>query len=245
MNLRVAKAVLLGFYAVLWVGGVVSHLLWRRTPPEALWTAPAFLGCAAALVLLDQRRSLYWLAGAGAAGFAAELAGTKVALFFGPYSYSGVLQPQLAGVPVVMACAWVILLAYVKSCLPALNMGRWPAVLAGAIWMVACDVVIDPVSTLALGYWQWHAPGPYYGVPFSNFTGWLVVSSILLATGIKFTVEGRLPRWLGFSVLAFFGLIAAAHRMPWPALAAALLCGWHLRLECARSRRRCSDYLDL
>jgi uncharacterized membrane protein len=156
----------------------------------------------------------------------AELGGVQVALLFGPYSYSGVLQPQLGGVPVVMACAWIILLGYVKSRLPLLGMNRWVAVVAGAVWMTAIDLVIDPVATLGLGYWVWHAPGPYYGVPFSNFTGWLLVSAILLAAGWNARVEGRAPRWVGLSVVVFFGLLALAHRLWWAWAAGAGLCGW-------------------
>lgn len=229
-RLRVVVGVLTIIYAVLWAGGVVSHFLWQRTPPNAGWAAPTFLACGAAMVLLGAKGGRLWLAAAGAGGFLAETGGVQVALLFGPYSYSGVLQPQLAGVPVVMACAWVILLAYVKNRLLLLEINRWVGVVAGAIWMTAIDLVIDPVATLGLGYWVWHAPGPYYGVPFSNFTGWLVVSAVLLAAGWNVRVEGPGPRWVGLSVIVFFGLLAMAHRLWLPAAVAGALCGWDARL---------------
>lgn len=235
MKTRVLSYLLIGLYGVLWGGGVIAHFLWQRTPAGAQWTAPAFLACAAALVLLGASSGRLWLAAAGAGGFLAEVGGVQVALLFGPYSYSGVLQPQLAGVPVVMACAWVILLAYVKNRLGRLEMNRWVAVVAGAVWMTAIDLLIDPVATLGLGYWVWHAPGPYYGVPFSNFTGWLVVSAVLLAAGWNVRVEGPGPRWVGLSVIVFFGLLAAAHRLWWPAAVAGALCGWDAWL--ARAQR--------
>lgn len=231
MKLRLVVRVLAVFYAVLWTAGVVSHFLWQRTPPNAAWTAPVFLTCGAALVLLGAKGGRWWLAVVGAAGVAAQFGGTKIALLFGPYSYSGVLQPQVAGVPLAMACAWVLLLGYVKSWLPELRVHRWVAVVAGAVWMTALDVLIDPVATLGLGYWNWHAPGPYYGVPFSNFTGWLVVSAALLAAGVKVRLEGWAPRRLGFTLVVFFGLLAAAHRLTGPAVAAIVLCAWHLWLE--------------
>lgn len=236
MKGRAAVYLLVGCYGVLWVGGVISHFLWGRTPPNAQWTPSAFLVCAAVLVFLGTTGGRLWLAAAGTGGFLAELGGVQVALLFGPYSYSGVLQPQLGGVPVVMACAWVILLAYVKHRLPLLEMNRWAAVVAGAVWMVGLDLVIDPVATLGLGYWTWHAPGPYYGVPFSNFTGWLVVSAALLAAGWNVRVEGRAARTVGLSVLVFFGLLAAAHGLRWPVAITALLCGWDVWLA-RRSRR--------
>lgn len=238
MKRRVAIYVLVGCYAFLWTGGVVTHFMLGRTPLNAQWTAPAFLACATALIFLGTAGGRLWLAAAGIGGFLAELGGVQVAFLFGPYSYSGVLQPQLGGVPVVMACAWVILLAYVKHRLPLLGMNRWVAVVAGAVWMVALDLVIDPVATLALGYWTWHAPGPYYGVPFSNFTGWLIVSAALLAAGLNVRVEGRAARTVGLSVLVFFGLLAAAHGLRWPVAITALLCGWDVWLA-RRSRRSC------
>jgi hypothetical protein len=69
---RVLNYMLICLYGVLWGGGVVAHLLWQRTPPGAQWTAPAFLACAAALVLLGASSGRVWLAAAGAGGFLAE-----------------------------------------------------------------------------------------------------------------------------------------------------------------------------
>ncbi len=31
------------------------------------------------------------------------------------------------------------------------------------------------------GFWRWAHPGPYQGVPLSNFAGWLLVSAALMA----------------------------------------------------------------
>lgn len=229
-------AVLAAFYALLWTGGVVSHFLWQRTPPDAEWTAPSFLACAAALLLAGSRGARRWLVLAGMAGFGVELAGSKLGVPFGWYAYGTALRPALAGVPVVMACAWMILLAYVKSGLQDLPLPRYGAALAGAAWMTAIDTVIDPVATAALGYWRWHAPGFYYGVPLSNFAGWMATSALLLASGAAVRLDNRRARPIGLSIVAFFGLIAAAHRMAAPAALAFGLCALDLAL--GRLRRR-------
>ena len=180
-----------GFYALLWTGGVVAHLLWGRTPAEAGWAAPAFLACGAALVFLGAKSGRGWLAATGAGGFLSEVVGIRVPSLYGSYSYTEVVQPQVAGVPVVMACAWVIVIGYVKNRLRLLALKPWSEVFAGAVWMTAIDLLIDPVATLGVGYWVWRNPGPYYGVPLSNFLGWLIVSAALLAAGRRVRVEGE------------------------------------------------------
>jgi hypothetical protein len=228
MAVRLIAALLLGVYAVLWVGGVTAHLLWQRTPDTVSWTAAAFLTCGAALLLLRLPGVRFWLLAAGAAGFVAELAGARLGVPFGPYSYTPVLEPQLGGVPVVMSCAWMILLVYVKSLIDLLPFSRPAAVAAGATWMMAIDFAIDPVATVALNFWRWHTPGHYYGIPWSNFAGWVAVSALLLASGIKLRIEGWWPRWIGLSVVVFFGLLAIAHHLMAAAGVALALACWHL-----------------
>lgn len=229
-------ALVVAFYALLWIGGVVSHFLWRKTPSDAEWTASAFLISAAALLLMDRAGGKRWLALAGMAGFGVELAGSRLGVPFGSYSYATALRPLLAGVPLVMACAWMILLAYVKSGLQDLRLPRYAAVFAGAAWMTAIDTVIDPVATAALGYWRWRAQGVYYGVPLSNFAGWLAASALLLATGGRVRLGSRRARPIGLSVVVFFGLVASAHRMAGPAAIALALCALDVAL--GRLRRR-------
>ncbi|MGC8761403.1 MAG: carotenoid biosynthesis protein [Bryobacteraceae bacterium] len=239
MRIRWVVGALAGLYLLLWAGGVVAHFVWRRTPAGAEWAAPAFLACAAALVFLSQRPGRGWLAAAGAGGFLSELIGVRVPALYGSYSYTGVLQPQVAGVPVVMACAWVILIGYVKNRARRLRLKPWAEVLAGALWMTAIDLAIDPVATLAVQYWVWHQPGPYYGVPLENFLGWMLVSAALLAAGRHVPLGEGKPRgplgdashWVGLSVIVFFGLLALAHRLWWPFAVGVVLTGWDVWLS--------------
>ena len=217
------SVLLLAAYALLWVGGVASHLAWRRTPEGVGWTAPAFLFSAAALLLLNLPGARLWLTLVGVGGFLAELGGSKLGIPFGSYSYTGQLQPQLAGVPVVMFCAWVILIVYVRSSLVRLALRGWVRGAAGATWMTAIDLVIDPVATRALDFWRWHEPGIYYGIPLSNFAGWFLVSAVLLAPREGAGLPNRWAHGIGLSVVLFFGILAAAHRMAAPAAVAAAL----------------------
>jgi putative membrane protein len=202
---------------LLWAGGVCSHFVFQRTPEDLSWTAPAFLGAAAAILLASEASNRGWLISVGVAGLCFEFVGVHSGFPFGSYFYTEVLQPQLAGVPIVLACAWMTLLAYVSGLLWRLRLPSGATVVIGAFWMAGLDLLIDPVATLALDYWRWCGAGAYFGVPLSNFAGWLIVSALLLASARGARVRGRVPHWLGLSVVVFFGLIGLAHGLQIPA----------------------------
>lgn len=218
---------LLAFYALLWAGGVISHLWLGGPPANAGWTAPAFLAVAALLPLAAGASAGGWLIRAGLAGLAFEILGVRTGFPFGHYHYTAVLQPQILGVPLVLACAWMILLGYVRSLLSGLRLSRAAAVLAGSAWMVALDLVIDPVATLALDYWRWPGSGPYFGVPLLNFAGWFLVSALAFLAAPDFRTADPAQRRVGLSVLVFFALIAVAHGLYGPAAVAGLLVSLH------------------
>jgi putative membrane protein len=59
--------------------------------------------------------------------------------------------------------------------------------LMAALFMVMIDMVADPLSVLGsrwfLGRVFWYdPPGPYFGVPISNYLGWFLLGSITVAT---------------------------------------------------------------
>jgi putative membrane protein len=198
---RIALVVLSGLYAVLWLGGVISYLFLGGPPPEATWTAPAFLALAAVLVLfLSPAAEWPVLLGCAALGFAAEAVGVASGFPSGRYHHPATLFPLVLGVPVVMTAAWLVLFAYVRQ------MARSP--LVAAAWMTAIDFVIDPLATKTLNYWTWESSGPYYGIPWSNFAGWFFVSLALFALARKRAVPNPRAGWLGLSVVLFFTVIA-------------------------------------
>jgi putative membrane protein len=58
--------------------------------------------------------------------------------------------------------------------------------LMAALFMVMVDLVADPLSVLGdrwfLGKLFWYdPPGPYFGVPISNFAGWFLVAAVAVA----------------------------------------------------------------
>ncbi|MDZ4198802.1 MAG: carotenoid biosynthesis protein [Kiritimatiellia bacterium] len=198
---RIVKIGLAGFYGLLWSGGVFSYLFLGGPPEGVEWTAPTFLATASLLVFISMRRS-EWpiLLLGGAIGFASEAVGVKFGFPFGSYTYTATLDPRWLGVPLVMAAAWVVLFAYVRQ------MVRRP--LAAAAWMTAIDLVIDPLAANGLGYWTWEHPGPYYGIPWSNFAGWFAVSFLLFSLDRRPVIPSAPVRWVGLSQIVFFTAIA-------------------------------------
>jgi uncharacterized membrane protein len=46
--------------------------------------------------------------------------------------------------------------------------------------MVMWDLTIDPISATLQGLWVWTYPGPFFGIPISNYFGWFLVVYIFL-----------------------------------------------------------------
>ena len=52
--------------------------------------------------------------------------------------------------------------------------------LVAAFIVSATDLVADPVSVEG-GLWVWYDGGPFFGVPYSNYIGWIFVGTIILS----------------------------------------------------------------
>lgn len=205
---RVALTLLTCVYAVLWVGGVVQG--WRGAFVGLSWVAAAFLMLAGLIVLAGARSrgERLSLVAVALLGFTAEVVGVHLDVPFGAYSYTDALGPRLLGVPPAMAFAWMTLAAYVKQTVANLGLARGMEMLVGAVWLTALDLLIDPLAANQLDFWRWEVKGAYYGVPLSNYAGWLLISLLsFIILGKKF--ERSLPAQLtGSSIILFFTLLA-------------------------------------
>jgi putative membrane protein len=212
-------------FALLWAGGVATH--WRGPArAEEAWLASVFLSLAALIVLLGARtrRGALALAGVALFGLAVEIAGANTGLPFGTYQYTDALRPRLLGAPLVIGAAWMVLVAQAWSIFAPLGLPRPLAVLLAALWTTAVDLVIDPLAANQLGYWRWEHGGLYYGIPVSNFAGWLLTSLVALALLGRLLEAGFWPRAVGFAITLFFALGALANRLPLAALVGLALC---------------------
>lgn len=213
---RVAAVVLVFVYVVLWAGGVGHYLFVGAVAADDAWLASAFLATAGAFVLLTTRSGgdFKRLLAVAAAGLLVELCGAHTGVPFGRYAYTGVLRPSVLGVPLVMAFAWMTLVAYLKATLSGLNLSHWTCALVAAVWMTAIDLVIDPLAANQLGYWRWTERGAYYGIPPGNFAGWFAASFVIFAllAGRRWRANTA-HRLSGASIVLFFTLIAVSFRL--------------------------------
>lgn len=141
------------------------------------------------LPLLDRRAS-------GAFGllfaytYAIEFIGATTGVPYGEFSYEISLGPMLFGtIPVALPLFFVPLVINSYLLCVLLLGGRADTLVVRlpiiAATVVAIDLVLDPAA-VALGLWDF-AEGGFYGVPLSNYAGWVlsaIVATVLLDVAI-------------------------------------------------------------
>jgi putative membrane protein len=145
---------------------------------------------AAGVVDLGWRRTLGFTACVWPVALLAELSSTRTGFPFGLYRYTGLTRGRelfIVDVPFIDSLSFVFL-AYAAYCLARLVLARraparWRTALTAGVLMMALDVVIDPLAVLGerwfLGpLFAYVEPGPYFGVPLSNFAGWVIVGMV-------------------------------------------------------------------
>lgn len=149
-----------------------------------------------------------------------EALGAAKGFPFGRYSYTERLQPQLAGVPLIIPFAWLMMLP--PSWAVARKLSREKSGLVfitlSALAFTAWDLYLDP-QMVQWGLWTWDQPGGYFGIPWVNFIGWFAGAAIITALirpkeiseGMLFLVY--ILTW----IMEFFGLIIF-WELPGPAL---------------------------
>jgi bisanhydrobacterioruberin hydratase len=159
-------------------------------------------------------------------GYAIEGIGVTTGFPYGAFYYGDALGPRLAGlVPYLLPLSYTPLVvgsvaASWGTRLPLLH------VLYATLLLVWMDAVLDP-GAASLGFWVWPQGGVYFGVPLSNYAGWLLsgalASTLLLATG-KWSETPR-PALLDSATIAtsFWTGVAVLSGMVAPALLGASL----------------------
>ena len=129
-------------------------------------------------------RAVVLLLVVGGGGFAAEAIGVHTGYPFGRYHYTGGLGATVAGVPLVIPLAWVMMAHPAASAARRIVHGRAAAVVVATVAFAAWDVFLDP-QMVAARHWTWSDPSTHLpgvdNVPLSNFGGWLLVALVLLA----------------------------------------------------------------
>jgi uncharacterized membrane protein len=172
-----------------------------------------------ALFLLAGSVDLGWRRTLGFAGclwpvaWLAEFSSTRIGVPFGLYQYTGLTRGRelyIANVPLMDSLSFTFL-AYASFCLARAVLAgrgtrRWVTAAMTGVFMMALDVVIDPLAVRGdrwfLGHLFTYAePGIYFGVPLSNFAGWVIVGAVGAGLYLSFvsSVAGR-RTWPGVAL---------------------------------------------
>lgn len=166
-------------------------------------------------------RIVVWTATGYCVAFAAEYTSTHCGIPFGYYSYIPITVDRelwIGGVPFMdslsftflsytgFSCAWQLLAARYAAASNTTKINwdhqyrsirRAPGVLVlGAFITTLADVIIDPVALMGdrwfLGrIYAYRHNGFFFGVPFTNFIGWFVVSAAII--GLNQLFDRLLP----------------------------------------------------
>jgi putative membrane protein len=168
----VVGAVLLVGSAEGWVPHPFAFNPWLVLTGVLVMRAPLLVGVGP---LLDRRAAL-GVAGLCAYAYAIELVGITTGWPYGEFAYAVDLGPTVGGVPLALPVFFIPLVVNgYLLCLLLLGdrassvAVRLPVVVATVVVM---DLVLDP-GAVALGFWTYADGGPFYGVPLSNFLGWV------------------------------------------------------------------------
>jgi putative membrane protein len=117
-------------------------------------------------------------------GFAAEAIGSHTGFIFGDYHYTDALRPQLFHVPLLIPLAWLMMIPPSWGIAQAISSRLapgWQAVFfvgISALAMTAWDLFLDP-QMVNWGLWIWENPSGFFGIPWHNYLGWLLVSAAI------------------------------------------------------------------
>lgn len=180
-----------------WCGTIILWLLVLTLTPIAEWVAGAqtfpfmaTLGVLAQFSAVLVTLGLGWKAHHIFTAFVivtlgtwlAEYIGTQTGFPFGNYHYSNLLQPQFAGVPLIIPLAWLMMLPAAWAVTAALLQKHADSPLIFSVFsgfvFTAWDLYLDP-QMVARDLWVWENPGGYFGIPFINFFGWWLTSTLL------------------------------------------------------------------
>ncbi len=113
-------------------------------------------------------------------GGMSELVGTTTGWPFGPYSYTAWLGPKILGhVPYFIPGSWFAMSLLSLDLASRLSARRWERIAMTAVFMLLWDVSLDPAMNHAFPFWNYPEGGFYYGMPASNWLGWLIVSAVI------------------------------------------------------------------
>jgi putative membrane protein len=133
------------------------------------------------LLPVVDRRAALGVAGLAAYSYAIEIVGIRTGWPYGFFEYGVSLGPMVEGVPIALPVFFLPLVANAYLlCLLLLGdpaEQALPRLLSVIALVLLMDVVLDP-GAVALGFWTYPGGGAFYGVPLSNYAGWVLSATV-------------------------------------------------------------------
>lgn len=210
---------------------LVVAFAWNPTP---LAQALAAIGIASALAhgaaTLGWRDTLAFLGVCLLVSFTLENFGAATGLLFGRYHFVvGADLPAIGLIPIIVGFLWFGMGYFswiVAGVLLAPGAADGQPLLArplvAAFVTTQWDLVMDPPEATIAKAWIWRDGGAHFGVPISNYFGWLLTSFLFfLAFAVyRRTRRDAAPRpapslELRFAAILFYAGAGLTHLTPW------------------------------
>jgi uncharacterized membrane protein len=143
-------------------------------------------------------------------GNVVENIGVLTGFPYGHYEFLPLMGPQLIRVPILLGLAYIGM-AYASWTLAHIILGATAAQpkgtqvftlpLLAAVIMTAWDLAQDPVWSTILHAWRWRDGGTWFGVPLTNYAGWLLTVFLIYFAFAQYlrrsaaTPPPASPRW--------------------------------------------------
>jgi uncharacterized membrane protein len=212
---------------------MVVGYAWKPTPFAQILAAIGIISAFAhATWMYGLKSALAFLAICLAVAFALENLGSSTGVLFGRYHFAiGAQLPHVGIIPVIVGplwfgmgyFAWVVAATLLGGADQYLNrqLNVLALPLVAAFVMTQWDFVMDaPESTIAKA-WIWHDGGADFGVPLTNYMGWLLTSWIFYqAFAFYLSKRGdvRPPGRNGalrLAAILFYACSGFTHLTPW------------------------------
>jgi putative membrane protein len=151
-----------------------------------------------------------------------ENVGVLTGFPFGPYHYSDVLGPKLFKVPLLIGPAyfgvgyvsWTLATVLLGTDRRRTNVATFAVPIVATFIMVGWDVCLDPGSSTIAQIWIWEKGGGYFGVPLTNFLGWILTVFLFLQAFALYRTwrpepfAPPLPKVYWYQAAIFFAVMA-------------------------------------
>lgn len=197
-----------GFSVITWALGYNAPMLSAYAPyVMCLAAIPAFIG---SVKWLGWKRSLWLWGGLALCAYFIETIALQTGFPYGHFSYAGELGYKLGGItPWTVPFGWIPLILAAWHIAWRLTPPVEMRMLTAIAILLLMDACLDPLAVY-LGFWSYANPGWWFGVPYTNYLGWIgsgLLGCFMVQIGTKEEgpPDAATRRWLYLGILPIIG----------------------------------------